>query len=272
LVGNLTAAQERIAALAAEQGSFAARLQLGERLDARLANANAVDPSPADAFAILQEIWQAKDAPATNAADLGALTTQLQGRLGRRGPFKPRARIKPTIFAEYFIGPQSAYALTWSAKPDGSIASGPSLLRLCPTQTLTTTQGSGVGSGLGDALLTPIWNASPEAVDARSLLGFESDLGIVLAPDQLMGLFDLPNLTFRAQESYLRWVERGPAPVANAWQSLADLNTDLENLACGFRLYPSLSNTAVDWRRAPDTETEALRRSLQALGSVLQGS
>lgn len=271
LVGNLEAARAKITALEESRVSFAARQQLEQRLDTRLNNANAVNPSPADAFAILQEIWQTKNVPAAGDGDIAALTTQLQGRLGRRGPFKPRARIKPTIFAEYFIGPRSAYALTWSAKPDGSIATGPTLIRLCPTQTLTSTHGSGVGSGLGDALFTPIWNAAPQAVDARSLLGYEADLGIVLAPDRLMGLFDLPNLNFPARESYLRWVERGPAPVGNTWQSLAELNTKLADLACGFLLYPSLSDTASEWSRMPDTATEAVRWSAQTLANVLKG-
>ena len=272
IAAGLTSAQGRITALENGAASLEARRQLEQRLQSQLGNVADGAPSPIAppvAFGLLQEIWAVKKAPRPADADLASFTAGLQKSLARRNRIKQGASITPTVFAEYFTGPRFIYALAWSAKPDGSDSNnGPNLIRLGSTQTLYA---SASPAGLGDALFSPIWLAAPEAISAKEVLEYEAELGIALAPDELFGLFDLPALRFREQKTDLKTIRPGPSAVANAWQSLNDLEANLETLACGYRLYRSLSDTTQTWSRVPDTDADAARWAAQTLAALAQG-
>ncbi|MFQ5590708.1 MAG: hypothetical protein ACE5HE_06080 [Phycisphaerae bacterium] len=225
------------------------------------------------AIDLLRRIWAAKAAGAARVDTLAALTAHLRSkdRLGRRGRMGKPEEIPPTVFVEYFVGPQNAYAIVWSARPRQNEATeGPTLVRLCSTATLASQR----REELGKLLLDPVLDVTPSAIRAADYATkFDSVLGLVLAPDDWMGgIHSLETLQLTPRNSYLRPTrsaqQEGIPPAEVEWDSLDDLlGGKLDDRICAFKLTSALSDGTTPWRAWNDTDrwaAQTLTRALQA--------
>jgi hypothetical protein len=250
------------------------RLQVRQTLDADLQGLvpQATQPtSLADnALDILRRIWRAKGtSQRTELRDLQALSAALRARGGLRfdkATGRQSELILPTIFVEYFCGPQFCYAVAWSAGDD--IFSGvdhvtvdqPTLLRLCPSEEVFAVARGDAGAqpqALGDRLFAPVFAALPRAVAVSSDEFFPFHLGLVLALDDALWLIPgLENLGFASQETFLKdigWVDS--VERSKRWATLQELSDG--NTRSDFVLVGSLS--------APTPPSPGERTAIQTL-------
>ena len=191
-----------------------------------------------NALETLRKIWRAKGAPErADLRDLQALSAQLRARGGLRFEKAPPGQsevILPTVLVEYFCGPQSCYAVAWSAGTDALNAvdhvtvDRPILLRLCPSEEVFAVARGETGAQadtLGDRLFTPVFAAVPRAIAILSDEYFPFHLGLALAFDDALWLIpDVENLEFASQETFLKHVLRADSDMASKrWATLQEL-------------------------------------------------
>jgi len=253
LVNALEQTWSKVRALDRELDTADARLELEQKLQALLTAAQAKGAAPGtaridpdDAADLLEDIWKVKASP-DGPNDLGDLIQQIRSATGRvRGLSRKLAEIDATIFIEYVTGPSFVFGLAWSAAPGGDeLLEGPVILRLLQTEILTTASLEDVGANL----LGKVFDALPDASGAARTpaLLLNPQIGVVLAPDVRMTHVDWTNLRFSERTTLLKWIESnaGVPNKKHTWSSLADFERgELASRACGYRICPSLSQTA----------------------------
>jgi hypothetical protein len=183
-----------------------------------------------EAFGLLSSIWEAKGA-AIAAEDLNALTQSIRDNL------PPRLRgkndtVAPTVFCEYFVGPEEAFAIVWSAVPEGTVEGGPALLRLGLSAELNEEN-----PALGEIVLTKVFDEVSGAI--RAVRTFDKQLGIVLALDEPLEGIDVLSLSFAMRKSRLRPAGEAEQRLELEWDQLADLESG--GYLCAVWLVPSLA-------------------------------
>ncbi len=223
------------------------RAQVENELDARLGGLEHAELNPGEAYEFLKSIWQTKGSRVLEAKSLDAFSETRQNELKNRFKRKKR-RVRPTIFIEYFSGPEWIHAVVWGARREDyseePVPEGPFLLRVCRTALLQQVPGTDAGGGIGGLLLDPVLDLLPEAVAAESGGPFSKQLGLAVALDVLMpGEKVLPTLEFAARTSFLE-----PADLQGGgdddyleWKSLKQLRDS--PMACDFVLLPALSDS-----------------------------
>ncbi|UCE59377.1 MAG: hypothetical protein JSU63_18285 [Phycisphaerales bacterium] len=269
------ALSERLSTLDARRNLDAALAQRFDVPPASGVDGASVQLDQAAAFDLLQEMWNIKKSATPATGDLLALTTKLQTDLGKNRQLSgKRDVIVPTVFVEYFLGPVSAYAIVFSAEPRASsIAEGPTLVRLCSSDSLINADQNQLGSILFDSVL----NAAPEAVRARMGSNFDKQLGLVFAMDDWMSLPNPVNLPFQPRQTFLRpgaaMQARGGRQGYVNWQSLAGLESgDLRERVCGYKLLSSLADSGAVWSPYAPEQLEAQRSAAQTIHQALQAS
>ncbi|UCF32251.1 MAG: hypothetical protein JSV78_07930 [Phycisphaerales bacterium] len=169
-----------------------------------------------EAFGFLSGIWEAKRATIADG-DLNALTQSIRDNL------PPRVRgkndtVAPTVFCEYFVGPEEAFAIVWSAVPEGAVDEGPVLLRLGPISEL-----SEENPALGETVLARVFDEVTGAI--RAVRTFDKQLGIVLALDEPLTGMGILNLSFPARKSRVRPAGEAEQRMELEWDRLADLES-----------------------------------------------
>ena len=257
---------------------FPARRQLAERLQSRWdgrgtdATAPGVQLTEDEAVAFLRQIWEVKIGPAGETENLEELSSNLQRarRFSQKGG--RRSPVFPTVFAEFFCGPEFTYAIAWSAvrgRESAEVREGPFLIRICPTETLRDE------GPLGEVLFDPILSSVREASAARFGTDFSGNLGLLIAPDRPMALIEagLEELTFGAQETNLSDLRRtGLEDERSTWNRLSTLRDPLQDKSCDYGLVETLAPPTSPWVPVRDAEERAVGlAAAEALLTVLRG-
>jgi hypothetical protein len=244
LLSGLRAGASRVVELERQLLQASARVSLESRLVEALGGEDELDLTGDGnrTLSILGDIWRIKGAGGSTAGDVAQLTSNL--RSGRTGVvFEESRRLKATIFAEYFCGLRSCYAIVWSAGTrNASTQEGPILLRLCPSGAVVDASTTGGSPELGRELIGSILAAVPEAKRADTLGPFDGTLALVLAVDEPMSLVNIDELVFEPVEVMLKLTrpEEGGLPNAS-FDSLSALSDNTEGLMCDYRLVPALT-------------------------------
>jgi hypothetical protein len=183
-----------------------------------------------EAFGFLSAIWEAKRATIADE-DLNALAQSIRDNL------PPRLRgkndtVAPTVFCEYFVGREEAFAIVWSATPEGAVDEGPVLLRLGLSSELNEEN-----PALGETVLARVFDEVSGAI--RAVRTFDKQLGIVLALDEPLTGMGILNLSFPARKSRVRPAGEAEQRMELEWDQLADLESG--GYLCAVWLVPSLA-------------------------------
>ncbi|MCH7925781.1 MAG: hypothetical protein IIC51_09630, partial [Planctomycetes bacterium] len=235
---------------------YSDRLLLEAKL-ARLLSSGSFVPLERDqAVQFLIDIWNIKAPEAAPAApqDLASLTNTIRRQRGfsKKGRAREHDSPKPTIFGEYFCGPQSTFAIVWSTTETNSFVEGPTLVQLAATSDLIT------GADVGALLLDPVFDRVPEAVEPALPKNFKDAVGIILALDAPLELLakDPADLKLHMRNSVLRECDpikrAASAPVP--WDSLRVLREESPTKRSDFKFVRSLIPPNETWQRETDPD------------------
>jgi hypothetical protein len=262
-------------ALEGRLGRLAEREVLEAALQQRVPSGTSQVRLGDDTLEVLGSIWRAKGAPDRGELrDLVALSSALRERGGLRFGKAPPGRtevILPTILVEYFCGPDSCYAVVYSAGTDTLTGrdhltvDAATLLRLCPTEeVVAVVRGEAPADTLGDRLFTPVLGEVPQAVAVASDEFFPFHLGLVLALDDPLWL--IPGMTalpFAEQETFLKDIRRDDSVErSERWATLEELRAG--NARGDFVLVRSLAHPP-----PPSPPEAAELRAIQTLLEAL---
>ncbi len=261
-MGKLASSLGKVRALDDKLNQWEQRGVLEERLGNLLGENDAIDAGDR-AMEILRQIWRIKGAEVPGEGESLADFSQRRRRKGagirfpklddtRRGD----AWIFPTVFVEYFSGPEFSYAVVWSISRTGAVTrvhEGPKIRKLTATADLMAARGGGFGFlKLGDHLFKRIF-----AEDVRQAIkGRDFDqLGLVLALDDVMwwlngpqtsrgGGDNLARVSANKSTSYLKKLGAARVrPKPRNWNALRDLRVDnLRDFSCDYVFVQALSN------------------------------
>ncbi|HUU85576.1 MAG TPA: hypothetical protein VM243_18910 [Phycisphaerae bacterium] len=255
LVNAFEPSRPGAAALEERIGLLGARQTLDAELQRLLPQGAQQTPLADNALDILRRIWRAKGAPErADLGDLQALSAALRDRGGLRFDKTPPGQseaILPSVFVEFFCGPQFCYAVTWSAGNDTLSGENhvtvdpPTLLQLCPSQEVFAVVRGDAGARadtLGGRLFAPVFAAAPQAIGVLSEEFFTFYLGLVLAFDDALWLLpSVETLSFAGQETYLRDIVRAESVErSKRWATLQELRDG--NSRSDFALVSALSS------------------------------
>ncbi|MCH7993413.1 MAG: hypothetical protein IIB57_03105 [Planctomycetes bacterium] len=235
---------------------YSDRLLLEAKLARLLSSGSFAPLEPDQAVQFLIEIWNIKAPEAAPAApqDLDSLTNTIRRQRGfsKKGRAREHDSPKPTIFGEYFCGPQSTFAIVWSTTETNSLVEGPTLVQLAATSDLIA------GADVGALLLDPVFDRVPEAVEPALPKNFKDAVGIILALDAPLELLakDPADLKLHMRNSVLRECDpikrAASAPVP--WDSLRVLREESPTKRSDFKFVRSLIPPNETWQRETDPD------------------
>jgi hypothetical protein len=226
------------------------------------------------AYDFLRRIWQIKYREAglkipQPKPDLASFTVAGQRRLSSTRVFRDKD-VAPTIFAEYFQGPRSTYAIVWSASPDsGRIDEGPSLVHVAANADLFDPHTGKLNASPGSNLFGRVFDQVEQAIKRPG----GGILALALAPEQSMALWptDLAQVDFAPRSTRLAALD--PNLDASAIKTWATIE-DLRNGTCAKHLsqYTLMSSLLSDAESFPSPETsgEGLRWAIATLATAMQ--
>ncbi len=252
-------------------GSHAIREAVERELAEALAGGGGSDPQQAEltaaqTLALLQRIWEAKQAaPPEEPESLIRLSSDLQAMREFSAKHRGRGLIFPTVFVEYFCGPESTYAIVWSAAQSAQaaeIVEGPFLHRIGPSVGLIADE------RLGETLFTSVLGSVPDACSPPFGSPLGGSLGVIVAPDRHLALADkdLSRAEFSPQQTDLTDIRNtNLGGETLEWASLEALRTPANELRCDYRLVETLAQDAPPWEREQDPAIRAAKlRAMEA--------
>jgi hypothetical protein len=228
------------------------------------------------AFSLLQSMWLVKGGRATaprGVEDLSSFSEDRQRQL-KRSFSRPKRRVEPSVFVEFFSGPRSTYAIVWSVKRRGpsflgeTVREGPFLIRVCGTEAFYDSSSKELSGQLGSVLFEPVFSVVPEAVAAEEAGTFGKHVALAIAHDDRLSLADLRTLSFPAQRSFLEAADLNTTLDDSEfeWSSLEDLRTS--DWACDYTLLRTLSDARESFLQARTARAWAITTADQALGAA----
>ena len=256
---------------------YSDRLGLEARLASRLSSDSAVPLQPDQAVQFLIEIWNIKNKDTAPAApdNLRALTRTIRRLRGFSAKGRDRGHDSPipTVFVEYFCGPQSTFAIVWSTTETDSLTDssveGPTLVQLGATSDLIS------GADVGALLLDPVFDRVPEAVEPQLFGSFQDVLGVLLALDAPLELLlkDPADLKLSTRNSALSECDPDTRGFTTSfpWDSLRSLRDGSPTKRSDFKLVPALITPNDIWQRESNPDLiEAARDSRIAFQAAVK--
>ncbi|MCH8146946.1 MAG: hypothetical protein IH987_03005 [Planctomycetes bacterium] len=228
-----------------------------------------------EALQLLQEIWDVKanQADIPVSADLTALSRTIRRNLKgytKKGTASDK-RPELTIFAEYFFGPQSAFAIVWSRSAGvDSKLEGPNLIQFGATDDLLPEAGADA------TLFDAVFDSVPVAVASQTFRAFAGSIGIVMGLDTPMDLLaeDPALVKISPRTSMLGdWDRVTAAPGAKElkWDSLQILRDKYPAKRSDFIFVSALNADSKSWVRTTDsTSKESAQRARNALSKAME--